>query len=71
MLISRADRPLLKYFIALTRHYSSYDVKRLTAHELIAQKRKGVKLQDKSSTLDLTVRWEGYPFDFRVTAFWY
>ena len=30
-----------------------------------------LKLKNKNSTLDLTVRWPGYDFDFRVIAFWY
>jgi IS4 transposase len=30
-----------------------------------------LKLKNKNSTLDLSVRWPGYDFDFRVIAFWY
>jgi len=30
-----------------------------------------LKLKNKNSTLDLTVCWPGYDFEFRVIAFWY
>ena len=50
---------------------TAYDVEGRIAHALIGHKLKDIKLPNKNSTLDLTVRWEGYPFDYRVIAFWY
>ena len=35
------------------------------------KKLKELKLKDKNTPMDLTVRWPGYDMDFRVTTFWY
>lgn len=50
---------------------AAYDVNGKTVHAPIGQKLKALNQRNKDSTLDLTVHWTGYSFDFRVIAFWY
>ena len=49
----------------------AYDFKGNALPNIVMKKVKEIQLQDKNSTLDLTVSWPGYAFDFRVIAFWY
>ncbi|MFT5758721.1 MAG: hypothetical protein ACI9LM_003469 [Alteromonadaceae bacterium] len=50
---------------------AAYDFQGNVMQKVAGTKLKTLQLQDKNSTLDLTVRWPGYAFDFRVIAFWY
>jgi hypothetical protein len=49
----------------------AYDFQGNALNKARGKKLNTLKLRDKNSTLDLTVRWPGYDFDFRVIAFWY
>jgi len=49
----------------------AYDFQGKVMPKVAGKKLKTLTLPNKNSTLDLTVRWPGYAFDFRVVAFWY
>jgi len=49
----------------------AYDFQGNNLNKVQGKKLNTLKLRDKNSTLDLTVRWPGYDLDFRVIAFWY
>jgi hypothetical protein len=49
----------------------AYDFQGNALNKTQGKKLNTLKLRDKNSTLDLTLRWPGYDFDFRVIAFWY
>jgi hypothetical protein len=50
---------------------AAYNFQGKTIKTAEGKKLNTLKLKNKNSTLDLSVRWPGYDFDFRVIAFWY
>jgi hypothetical protein len=50
---------------------AAYNFQGKTIKTAAGKKLNTLKLKNKNSTLDLSVRWPGYDFDFRVIAFWY